>query len=137
MSRVSQHRALHLDRPGGHPAFGFRRAGGPRPTLKPDPLHIEDAIHLFELYATGEYTDESLALEARRLGLMAPMTGRPLTAKGMTDLLRNPTYNGWVVRFRGFADEERVQAPWRVRTGANPDGSTAAVVDPPVSDELW
>ena len=41
------------------------------------------------------------------------------------------------VRFRGFADEERVQAPWRVRAKANPDGSTDSVVDPPVSDELW
>jgi hypothetical protein len=123
--------------PGGHPAFGFRRAAGPRPTLEPDPLHIEEAIHLFELYATGEYTDESLALEASRLGHVAPMTGRALTAKGMTDLLRNPIYNGWVVRFRGFADEERVQAPWRVRTKVNPDGSTDTVLDPPVSDELW
>lgn len=123
--------------PGGHPAFGFRRAGGPRPTLEPDPLHVEEAIHLFELYATGEYTDESLALEARRRGYVAPMTGRALTAKGMTDLLRNPIYNGWVVRFRGFADEERIQAPWRVRTKTSPDGSTDSVVDPPVSDELW
>jgi hypothetical protein len=45
----------------------------------------------------------------------------------MADLLRNPIYNGFLVRFRGFADEERAEAPWR----SGPDG------DPPVSDDLW
>jgi hypothetical protein len=40
-------------------------------------------------------------------------------------------YNGFLVRYRGFADEERVEALWRRRQ----DGD-ARVVNPPVSDDL-
>ena len=119
--------------PGGHPATGFRRAGYPRPVLEPDPETMPSVVRLFELFGTGDYTDSNIAAEAARLGLVAPMTGRPLTSKGVGEVLRNPIYNGWVVRFRGFADEQRVEAPWRRRT--EPDGRD--VVEPPVSDELW
>ena len=126
----------HRD-PGGHPPFGFRRSGGPRPVLEPDPDQIGQARSLFELYATGCYSDYTLALEAARRGLRSSRTGRPLTAAGIADLLRNPIYNGCLVRFRGFADEERVEAPWRHGTAMGPDGSTEPVVDPPVSDDLW
>ena len=113
--------------PGGHPPFGFRRSNGSRPVLEPDPDQIANARSLFELYATGRYSDDTLALEAARRGFRSSRTGRPLTAAGMADLLRNPIYNGYLVRFRGFADEERAEAPWR----SGPDG------DPPVSDDLW
>ena len=112
--------------PGGHPATGFRRAGYPRPVLEPDPETMPSVVRLFELFGTGDYTDSNIAAEAARLGLVAPMTGRPLTAKGVGEVLRNPIYNGWVVRFRGFADEQRVEAPWRRRT--NP--MAAIVVEP-------
>jgi Recombinase len=123
--------------PGGQPALGFLRAGRPRPVLEPDPAHIGDAATLFELYATGRHSDETLALEAARLGFVSPVTGRPLTAKGVGELLRNPVYNGWVVRFRGFSDEERVEAPWRRRAVPQPDGTAGLEAGPPVSDELW
>lgn len=56
-------------------------------------------------------------------------TGRPLTAAGVAELLRNPVYNGYLVRYRGFSDEERVEAPWRRGAGGE--------VGPPVPDELW
>ena len=123
--------------PGGQPALGFKRHGRPRPVLEPDPEHIADAVTLFELYATGRHSDESLALEAARFGFASPATGRPLSAKGIGELLRNPVYNGWVVRFRGFADEEQVEAPWRRREVERPDGTGAVEVCPPVSDDLW
>ena len=119
--------------PGGHPATGFLRKGAPRPVLDPDPETMPRVVRLFELYATGDYTDSNIAVEAGRLGLIAPMTGRPLTAKGVGELLRNPAYNGWVVRYRGFADEQRVEAPWRRRHES--DGTD--VVDPPINDDLW
>ena len=119
--------------PGGHPATGFRRVGYPRPVLEPDPETMPSVVRLFELFASGDYTDSNIAVEAARLGLVAPMTGRPLTAKGVGEVLRNPIYNGWVVRFRGFADEQRVEALWRRREG--PDGGNVA--GPPVSDDLW
>ena len=61
---------------------------------------------------------------------MWPTCSEALSAAGIAELLRNPVYNGYLVRYRGFADEERVEAPWR-RTGD--DG----VVDPPVPDEVW
>ena len=121
----------HRD-PGGHPALGFRRSGGLRPVLEPDPAHIGEARALFELYASGRYSDDTLALEAARRGYVSVGTGRPLSAAGIAELLRNPVYNGYLVRYRGFSDEERVEAPWRRRR--DEDG---AVVDPPVSDDLW
>ncbi len=127
---------MHRD-PGGHPAFGFRRTSEPRPVLEPDPDGIAAAVLLFELYASGLYSDDTLALEAARRGLVSPRTGRPLTAAGIAELLRNPVYNGYLVRFRGFADEETVEAPWRHRQVERPDRSSEIVVDPPVSDELW
>lgn len=118
--------------PGGHPATGFRRAGYPRPVLEPDPETMPKVVRLFELYATGAFTDADMAVEAGRLGLIAPLTGRPLTAKGVGELLRNPVYNGWIVRFRGYTDEQRVEAAWRRRPRLDGDR-----VDPPVSDDLW
>jgi hypothetical protein len=126
----------HRD-PGGHPAFGFRRSSGPRPTLEPDPDAIAAAVLLFELYASGLYSDDTLALEAARRGLVSRRTGRALSAAGMAELLRNPIYNGYLVRFRGFADEESVEASWRYRPDDPSDPMSAAVVDPPVSDDLW
>ena len=125
----------HRD-PGGQPAFGFRRSGGARPILEPDPDHIGQAIHLFELYGSGRFSDDTLALEAARLGFVSPRTGRPLTAAGIAELLRNPIYNGYLYRFRGFSDEERAEAPWRTRSVEGPAG-TEQMVDPPVSDNLW
>ena len=118
----------HRD-PGGHPGLGFRRSAGPRPVLEPDPGRIGGAVALFELYATGGYSDDTLALEAARRGWCSPRTGRPLSAAGIAELLRNPVYNGWLTRYRGFSDEERVEAPWR----RGRDGE----VCPPVGDELW
>ncbi len=123
--------------PGGQPALGFRRAGSPRPVLEPDPEHIGEAVTLFELYATGDHSDETLALDAARLGYTSPITRRPLSAKGIGELLRNPIYNGWVVRFRGFADEERVEAPWRRQRAEREDGTVEWEANPPVSDDLW
>ena len=121
----------HRD-PGGHPALGFRRSGGLRPVLEPDPAHIGEAREIFELYASGRYSDDTLALEAARRGYVSVGTGRPLSAAGIAELLRNPVYNGYLVRFRGFSDEERVEAPWRRR--GTEDGD---VINPPVSDDLW
>ena len=106
----------HRD-PGGHPALGFRRSGGLRPVLEPDPAHIGEAREIFELYASGRYSDDTLALEAARRGYVSVGTGRPLSAAGIAELLRNPVYNGYLVRYRGFSDEERVEAPWRRRRG--------------------
>ncbi|MGK2851118.1 MAG: hypothetical protein ACSLFN_09440 [Candidatus Limnocylindrales bacterium] len=54
----------------------------------------------------------------------------------MAELLRNPVYNGYLVRFRGFADEETVEAPWRHRPHDPSDPASEIVVDPPVSDDL-
>ena len=59
-------------------------------------------------------------------------TGRPLSAAGIAELLRNPLCNGYLVRYPDFSDEERVEAPWRRRRDEDGD-----VIDPPVSDDLW
>lgn len=52
----------------------------------------------FELYATGRYSYETLALELRRRGLMRP-SGEPLSFNGMMTMLRNPFYIG-IIRVR-------------------------------------
>ncbi len=45
--------------------------------LEPDPDHFGHAVHLFELYGSGHFSDDTLALEAARLGFVSPRTGRP------------------------------------------------------------
>ena len=40
-----------------------------------------------------------------REGVLSGRSGRPLTAAGIAELLRNPIYNGCLGRFRGLADE--------------------------------
>ena len=71
-----------------------------------DPDAIDLAVRIFERYAVGTLTIEEVASEF------------DLHDRRVTEMLKNPIYNGWVGR-KG----ERTPAPWRAI--------------PPVSDELW
>lgn len=99
----------HADQ-AGNPPLGFRRRATPPRVMEIDPGSIGQAVAVFRRYAEGSASIRDLA---RATGL-----GYEQVAK----MVRNPLYNGWVVRHRG-RDEERLPAAWRA--------------DPPVDDELW
>lgn len=92
--------------PGGNAPLGFRRR-----TERPFVLEVHEptigrVVDAFVRYAGGTVSLRDLAAETGlRMGLLA-------------ELLRNPIYNGWVMR-RG----ERAPAAWRAA--------------PPVDDDLW
>ncbi len=94
----------------GNAPLGFRR-DGPARTLTVDAATIGQAVTLFERYATGALSIQDVAIEAG------------LHPDRVRAILANPTYNGWVRRYRRTEREERMPAPWRAA--------------PPVSDELW
>ena len=94
----------------GNAPLGFQR-DGPARTLTIDPATIGQATSLFDRYATGALSIREVAAEAG------------LHPDRVRAILANPTYNGWVRRYRRSGREERMPAPWRA--------------DPPVSDELW
>jgi len=112
--RLTAEETLRLSRFGSERAFA---AGDPirrvnwRVSSRRQQLHVtvaadERAVDLVlvvdALSDVGEPPDSSLDRAVR-------------TAAGMAELLRNPIYNCYLVRFRGFADEETVEAPWRHR----------------------
>jgi DNA invertase Pin-like site-specific DNA recombinase len=107
--RISEGYAAKFRRfrdPGGQAPLGFRRTADRPRTLEIDPGSITTALALFERYASGEVSIDRLSLE---FGMVD---------RSVNDILKNPIYNGWVLR-KG----ERDAAPWRA--------------DPPVSDHLW
>ncbi len=85
-------RETHRD-PGGHPPFGFRRAGDAR-VIELDPERIGTAVRAYELAATG-LTDREVA---GRLGLGLH------TVRG---ILTSPLYRGWL-RDGSVANWDRV-----------------------------
>jgi len=112
--RITEGYAAKFDQerdPGGHAGLGFRRLPEPPHTLEIDPDRMPIAVGLFERYALGNVSAKDLAAE----------TG--LAESRIRMILMNPTYNGWIRRYRRGRDETRKPAPWRS--------------EPPVSDELW
>lgn len=97
----------HAD-PGGNAPLGFIRVNG---LLTIDQATIGRAVGVFERYATGTLSLVELGFE----------TG--LDPDALRMIVRNPIYNGWVVRHRRSPVEQRRPAAWRD--------------DPPVPDELW
>ncbi len=91
--------------PGGRAPLGFVRVP-PAFVLAIDPDAIDAAVRIFERYAVGTLSIEEVSSEFG------------LNDRRVTEMLKNPIYNGWVGR-KG----ERTPAPWRAT--------------PPVSDELW
>jgi len=91
--------------PGGRAPLGFRRIP-PVFVLAVDPDTIDVAVRIFERYAVGTLSIEEVANEFG------------LNDRRVTEMLKNPIYNGWVARKR-----EWTPAPWRAT--------------PPISDELW
>ena len=85
-------RETHRD-PGGHPPFGFRRAGDAK-VIELDPERIGTAVRAYELAATG-LTDREVA---GRLGLGLH------TVRG---ILTSPVYRGWL-RDGSVANWDRV-----------------------------
>jgi len=107
--RISEGYAAKFRRfrdPGGQAPLGFRRTVERPRTLEVDDRTIVTALALFERYASGAVSIDQLAREFT------------MVDRSVDDILKNPIYNGWVLR-KG----ERVAAPWRL--------------DPPVSDHLW
>ena len=92
--------------PGGHAPLGFRRTAERPQTLEIDPAAIARAVALFERYASGAVSIDQLANE------------HGMNDRSLNDTLKNPIYNGWVLR-KG----ERAPAAWRE--------------SPPVDDILW
>ncbi len=112
--RISDGLAAKFERhadPAGQPALGFRRSEEPPHTLEVDPATIGVAVGLFERYALGTVSNRQLGEE----------TG--LAPSRIREILRNPSYNGWVTRGNRRTTAKRLPAAWRG--------------DPPVSDELW
>lgn len=95
----------------GSPGLGFLRTPQPEARLAIDAETMPRVVALFERYAVGDVSYRELAAE----------TG--IAEGALRGILTNPLYNGWAVRHRRGADEQRVAAPWRAA--------------PPVSDELW
>jgi len=91
--------------PGGRAPLGFVRIP-PAFVLAIDPDAIDVPVRIFERYAVGTLSIEEVASEFG------------LNDRRVTEMLKNPIYNGWVGR-KGV----RTPAPWRAT--------------PPVSDELW
>jgi DNA invertase Pin-like site-specific DNA recombinase len=95
----------------GSPGLGFMRTPQPEARLAVDPATMPQVVALFERYAAGDVSYRDLAREAG------------LAEGAIRAILVNPLYNGWAVRHRRGADEQRIAAPWRSA--------------PPVSDDLW
>lgn len=74
--------------------LGYKDAGGGRPKLI-DPLNGPLVRSAFELYATGEFGLIALAANLDRRGLRT-RRGKPLQAKRLGELLRNPFYVGLI-----------------------------------------
>lgn len=91
--------------PGGWAPLGFVRIP-PAFVLRIDPDAIDVAVRIFERYAVGTLSIREVANEFS------------LNDRRVTEMLKNPIYNGWVGR-KG----DRTPASWRA--------------SPPVSDELW
>ncbi len=96
---------------GGSAGLGFLRTPQPEARLAIDPATMPRAVALFERYARGDVSYRELAAEAG------------LPEAQLRSILTNQLYNGWAVRHRRSAAEQRMAAPWRSA--------------PPVSDELW
>ena len=92
--------------PGGFAPLGFRRSAERPYVMSVDPATMPRVVSMFERYATGFVSIERLAREF----------GMP--DRTLNDTLKNPIYNGWVVR-KG----DRSPAAWRAA--------------PPVPDHLW
>jgi site-specific DNA recombinase len=69
---------------------GYLDRGGGKPK-EPDPIKAPLVHRAFELYATGEYSLETLRQEAARIGLRN-LAGKPLSLNGISTLLNNPFY---------------------------------------------
>jgi DNA invertase Pin-like site-specific DNA recombinase len=72
--------------------IGYLDRGGGKPK-EPDPVMAPLVRRTFELYATGEYSLQTLRKEAARIGLRN-LAGKPLSMNGMSTLLNNPFYIG-------------------------------------------
>jgi site-specific DNA recombinase len=72
--------------------IGYLDRGGGKPK-EPDPMVAPLVRRTFELYATGEYSLETLRKEAARIGLFNH-AGKPLSMNGISTLLNNPFYIG-------------------------------------------
>ncbi|MGH2466539.1 MAG: recombinase family protein, partial [Candidatus Limnocylindrales bacterium] len=84
--------------PGGHPPLGFGRPGE-RQLLAPiEGSDLDRVRRAFELYATGTWSDTTLADE---LGF---------SEAGLAEILTNPLYAGRAIRHKGRPDEEERRA---------------------------
>ncbi|MBE7487001.1 recombinase family protein [bacterium] len=61
-----------------------------------DPIRGQLVRHLFELYASGNHSLDTLVVQARHLGL-TNRNGRPLLRTAISSILRNPFYMGLVM----------------------------------------
>jgi len=74
--------------------LGYLNNGKGKPKT-PDPSRAPLVRELFELYASGAYSLESVRIEVARRGLVTP-GGRPLALSGISTILSNPFYCGIV-----------------------------------------
>ena len=72
-------------------------------TIYPDPEKAPFIKKIFELYATGNYTLESMIEETKRWGLLGSR-GKPLCRAQLGRILRNPIYYG-VFKYRNELHE--------------------------------
>jgi Recombinase len=116
---------------GGFPQqapLGYRNvreaiAGRQVAMIVPDPERAPLVQLAYELYATGEFTQEHLVEELRSRGL-TNKAGRPLTLTGLVWLLSNKLYMG-TVSWNGIETEGSHEPPGHARAvppRAGPDG---------------
>lgn len=110
---------------------GYRDAGAGKPKT-PDPDQATIVQRVFELYASGSHTIDTLVSEAARLGLRN-RNNRPFSRSGIASLLHNPFYVGLIriertgETFRG-AHEPLISRALFDRVQMILDGKTAAKV---------
>lgn len=76
------------------PPLGYLKGGKGKPK-PPCPVHAPIVKRLYELYATGDHSYESLRHESFRLGLRNH-NGGMISIHGMEKLLTNPFYHGLI-----------------------------------------
>ncbi len=114
---------------------GYVNTVGPndKRIIIPHPTEAPIITDLFTLFATGNYSLESLALHARERGIL--LNGRKLYVSGLHHILRRRLYNG-MFDFNGPPTRERTR-PSRARrhgTPSNASSTSAKHTRPKASD---
>jgi hypothetical protein len=76
---------------------GYHNVDGPtgKRIIIPDPVRAPVVRRLFELYASGNYSQAEITTEAKKLGLNRKKSGQALAKSSIQHLLSNSLYCGY------------------------------------------